>query len=289
MSRLPAHRPSAPPPLPRVDVTVPQWEIVMRAHRRMDTVRGLVGRVTTLAGAAAAAIGMFTDSLTGVSLLADALLVGGGLVTLRTWKPDGHQRATATALYLVPGVSLALMLALSGPYWLEALGLGVWVTGTWVLRPARYARHMVAPPPPRPRPAAAIERQRVDEHPVAAWWTRKVAVDGGAAPGTVLEDIEWIGESAIRAVIRSTASGKAVPDINIRALSALTDVPEEQIAIRPIPGRGSGMRLLTIGAAAEVRDPATLWAQRIAPAAMPGAVLTSVRVGRPGDRGGPDA
>ncbi|NAS22499.1 hypothetical protein GT755_12480 [Herbidospora sp. NEAU-GS84] len=282
-------RPSAPPPLPRVDVTVPQWEIVTRAHRRLDTIRSAVGRVTTLAGAAAAAIGMFTDSLTGVSLLADAALLAGGLWTLRVWKTDGHQRAAATALYAGPGVSLAGLLLLSGPYWLEALGLGVWVTGTWVLRPARYARHMVAPPPPRLRPSLPIEQGPVDEHPVAAWWARKVAVDGGPAAGTFLDDIEWIGESVIRAVIRAAMPGTAVPDVNIRALSALTDVPEEQIAVKPIPGRGSGVRSLTIGAAAETRDPAAVWAQRIAPAAMPGAVLTGVRVGQPGGQGGQDS
>ncbi|WP_133306024.1 hypothetical protein [Microbispora triticiradicis] len=68
----------------------------------------------------------------------------------------------------------------------------------------------------------------------------------------------------------------------IRNLSALMDVPEDLIDIGPVPGRGAGVRRLTIGTPDLHSDPATVWAQRIAPLAMPGAVLTSVRIGRPG-------
>lgn len=85
----------------------------------------------------------------------------------------------------------------------------------------------------------------------------------------------------MRAVIRSTVPGKPVPDISVKSLSALMDVPEEDIAIGGVPGRGAGVRLLTIGQESGDEDLATAWSTHIAPAAMPGAILTGVRVGRP--------
>ena len=68
----------------------------------------------------------------------------------------------------------------------------------------------------------------------------------------------------------------------LRDLSALMDVPEEKISITPVPGRGAGVMRLTIGTAdAAIADPKQLWAERIAPKAMPGAVITRIRVGPP--------
>jgi hypothetical protein len=85
------------------------------------------------------------------------------------------------------------------------------------------------------------------------------------------------------AIIRATTPGKPVPAISVRHLSALMDIPEDDIAITPVERRGAGVRRLTIGAPdARDADPSTVWAQTIAPLAMPNAVLTSVRVGKPG-------
>ncbi|WP_119931815.1 hypothetical protein [Bailinhaonella thermotolerans] len=279
--------PPAPPlpPLPPVDAVIQQWPAVATARRRLDAVRDVTGRAATLAGAAAAAAGLVTDA-TGAALLADAALTGAGLATLRLWRPDGHQKATASVLYLMPGTGLAALLLaerlVTGIHWGEALALTAWTAATWILRPARLARRMMSPPPP-PAPTPAPAPAAVDGHPVARWWAQNVALDGGAAPGTVLEEIEQTGTASMRAVIRSAATGHPVPDISIRRLSALMDIPEEEIGIGPVPGRGAGLRRLTIGTADQHQDPATVWAQRIAPAAMPGAVLTGVRVGRPGD------
>jgi len=278
-------RRSSPPPLLQVNVALPEWPAVDRARRRLDVVRSATGRVTTAAGAIAAAAGLFTDGFTGASLLATAALSLTGLAMLRLWKPSGHQKATATALYLSPGVGLAAVLIgeriIAGPHWSEALALTAWTVGTGLLRPARLARRMVSPPPPAPSVELA-PLEEVDGHPAARWWAQNVATDGGAAAGTVLEEVQRTGEQALRAVIRSAVGGEPVPDISVRRLSALMDVPEEEITIGPVPGRGASVRLLRVGAADAELDAATIWAQRIAPVAMQGAVLTGVRVGRPG-------
>lgn len=277
--------PATPPPLMTVNVEIPAWPAVDRARRRLDAVRSAVGRVATVAGAVTAAIGLFTPDVTGTSLMATATLSAAGLATLRLWKPEGHQRATASVLYLVPGTGLAALLiaeqVVPGIHWGEALGLTVWTAGTWMLRPARVARRMMCPAPaavPVAVPATVDE----DGHPAARWWAQRVAVDGGAAPGTLLEDVQRTGETSMRAVIRSAVPGRPVPDVSIKNLSALMDIPEDLISVGPVPGRGASVRLLTVGTPDQEEDAATIWAQRIAPAAMPGAVLTAVRVGRPG-------
>ncbi|NAS27471.1 hypothetical protein GT755_38120 [Herbidospora sp. NEAU-GS84] len=282
---------AALPPFPE-DLTraIPAWPVVDQARRRVDTARSITGRVVTLAGAAAAAVGLFTPVWTGVSLAADAALTLTGVGTLRLWKPEGQQKATATALYLMPGTGLAGLLILErlvpGIHWGEALALAAWTTATWVLRPARLARHMVAPLPAPPEPVeVAVEEPgpELDPHPVARWWADRVAIEGGAAPGTLLRGIEEIGESALRAVICSARDGEPVPNVSTTRLSALMDVPEDQITITALPGRGTSVKRLTIGTPDQVQptDPAEMWAQRIAPVAMPGTVLMSVRVGRP--------
>ncbi|GIH91917.1 hypothetical protein ACFFMN_34080 [Planobispora siamensis] len=283
---------SSPLPLAKVTVELPDWPVVDRWRRHVDAARSASGYVATAAGFLAAAAGLFTPLFAGVALGATAVLTFLGLLTLRFWRPEGHQRATATVLYLAPGVGLAVLLIVEqlvpGPHWVEALLLMVWTTVVPFLRPARTARLMMCPPPPPPpAPKPAPSAEVACDHPAARWWAANVAVDSGAGPGTLLENIEQIGEASIRATIRSAAAGQPVPDISIRRLSALMDVPEELIGIGPVPGRGAGVRCLTIGtAAAAAADPATVWAQRIAPAAMPGTVLTGVRTGRLGVPGG---
>lgn len=281
--------PSTPPPLLKVDIEVPAWPAVDRARRRLDAVRSATGRVATVVGAAAAAGGLFTGEVTGASLVATAALSGVGVLTLRFWRPEGHQRATASVLYLMPGTGLiALLIAerlVPGIHWGEALALVVWTVGTWVLRPAGVARRMMSPAPAPP----CVDLTPMDEgdeavehHPAAQWWAVNVAAEGGAGAGTVLEAVERTGEQAMRAVIRSAVPGRPVPEVSVKDLSALMDIPEDLISIGPVPGRGAGVRLLIIGQADEKTDPATVWAARIAPAAMPGSVLTGVRIGRPG-------
>jgi hypothetical protein len=278
---------ASPPPLMTVNVEIPDWPALSTARRRLDAVRSCAGHVATGLGAIAAAVGLFTADFAGASLMSTAALSVGGLTTLRLWRPDGHQKAVATVLYLTPGAGLAALLIgeriVPGIHWGEALALTAWTAATMVLRPARVARRMMSPAPaPAPASVPAVVEE-ADDHPAAAWWAQHVAVDGGTAPGTLLEDVERTGERAMRAVIRSAVPGRPVPDVSIRNLSALMDVPEDEISVNPVPGRGASVRLLTVGKPdQEHEDAATVWAQRIAPTAMPGAVLTAVRVGRPG-------
>ncbi|MEV4180157.1 hypothetical protein AB0J28_01760 [Streptosporangium canum] len=281
---MPSSR-TAPPPLLQVNVELPAWPVLERERRRLDAVRSATGRVATACGAVAAAAGLFTAEFAGASLLATVAASGAGLATLRLWKPGGHQKATATALYLMPGTGLvALLLAeqvVAGIHWGEALALAVWTVATGLLRPARLARRMMCPPPPPSVELAPVD-EAVDAHPAARWWAANVAVDGGAAAGTVLEDVQRTGEQALRAVIRCAVPGEPVPDISVRRLSALMDIPEEEITIGPVPGRGASVRLLRVGQADETElDAAAVWAKRIAPTAMPGTVLTGIRIGRP--------
>ncbi|MDT9686398.1 hypothetical protein RND61_30650 [Streptomyces sp. TRM76323] len=279
------------------------------ARRRLDTARSHTGRVATAAGAAVATAGLFTPEVTGESLVATVVATGAGLVALPTRKAtkvketkvvtehhDGmsvhtrteptHQARTASVLYAAPGVSLMAVLVaerlVPGVHWGEALAVALWSAGTWWLRPARAARHMLVPPLPPVEKTAdlVVVDQTAYEHPAAQWWAERAAVEGGAAPGTLLEDVERTGESAMRAVIRSAIPGEPVPDISVRRLSALMDVPEDLIAVGPVPGRGASVRLLTVGTADEALDARTVWATRIAPLAMPGATITDIQFGR---------
>lgn len=281
---------------PPTTVTVQPSEQVAdawgRMRRRVDVVRDRTGRAATLAGAGAALTVVVVPGALPVTLAATAAVTAAGAGILRLQMPHaGHQKATATVLYAVPGVSLGVLLIAerlaSGAAWggtaaLQVLGVAVWAAGTWLLRPARAARRMATPPPPKAVPATVAGG--VGAHPAAQWWAGHAAVQGGVAPGTALDDIEQTGQSAMRAVIRSTTAGEPVPEISIRRLSALLDVPEDLIGIGPVPGRGAGVRRLTIGGADQVQDadPVTVWAETIAPLAMPGAVLTGIRVGKPG-------
>ncbi|MGP4030219.1 hypothetical protein [Actinomadura sp. 3N407] len=262
-----------------------------RMRRRVDGVRSHTGRVATVAGTGAAAAVVAAPAMLPVALAATAATTLAGVGILRLQMPHaGHQKATATVLYAAPGVSLAVLLIAeriaAGAAWggtvpMQVLALTVWAAGTWLLRPARVARRMASPPPP---PATVVQVDHVAHaHPAARWWAERVAADGGPAAGTALEAIELSGDTAMTAIIAATTPGDPVPEISIRRLSALLDTPEDQISITAVPGRGAGVRRLTVGTPDRRDvDPVTVWAEKIAPLAMPGAVLTGIRVGKPG-------
>lgn len=286
-------RTAKPAPLAPIDVQVPEWPALARAQGCFAVVSDVAGRAATLVGACAAAGGLFTSNLIGYSLIADAVCTLGGLWTLRLWRPDGQQKTVATALYLTPGLSLAGLLlgehVLPGISPVEGAGLLLWIVGTWVARPAEAARRMLWPTLTRAAAAPSaelatveVEAGAVSQDPAAQWWAAKAAISNGVAPDTTLDDIQWTGEKAMRAIIRSTIAGKPVPNISVRDLSALTDIPEDEISIAPVAGRGAGVRLLTMGKPDQGKDDLTkVWAERIAPKAMPGTRLVGVRVGKP--------
>lgn len=281
------------------------------ARRRLDLVRSYTGRLATVAGTATATAGFFTPDLLPESLLATVVTAGAGLLILPTWKAQKyeevkvrtdhtdalggfsvstrqvptHQVQTARALYAAPGAALFVVLSaelmVSGFHWGEAVAVAVWSAGTWWLRPARAARHMLVPPLPASTPAAEVEavHSPLYDHPAAQWWAEEIAVEGGPAPDTALEGIEQTGQRAMRAIIRSTIPGQPVPDISKRRLSALMDIPEADIEVGPVPGRGASVQLLTVGTPDAAQDARTVWATRIAPLAMPGAVITEMNFG----------
>ena len=69
-----------------------------------------------------------------------------------------------------------------------------------------------------------------------------------------------------------------MPDISIPRLSARMNVPKDLITITPVPGKGAGFQLLTLGTPpAQALSPEQEWAD-IAKAVLPGTSLLDVRV-----------
>ena len=273
----------------------------LRAYDRLEEFGAGMGRVLTLTGGVIAGIGLAAPEVAG---LAAAGTVGAAAVGLGgLWlssPPDlpGPERATAGVMYAIPGAGLTAILVTERLavhfHWggftalaVEVAAVVAWTAGTWLRRPAHAARRMLRPQGPQTLTdaadmAAAILGSTPGEaysDPAAAEWARKAATPGGLAPNTALEHIEETGPGSMRAIIRSTVPGEPVPEISIKRLSALADIDEDLIKIGPVPGRGAGVRLLTIGQPPAATDPAAIWAKEIAPKAMPGTIITDIRVG----------
>jgi hypothetical protein len=212
-------------------------------------------------------------------MAAAAVTAACGLRYLRL--PQGHDRDTALALSLIAPTTVAGMLTcerlIGATHWWELLADAAWTAVIWWTRPARLARHLADHARTSELVPAVVAVP--DEHPMAVWWATHLTAEKGAAPGTVLEDIESVGPRAIRAIIRSIVPGQPVPNISTVALSALLDWPEDEIAIAPVPGRGAGVRQLTVGHTPEqaAADPIEVWTSQIAPKAMPNTVITAIR------------
>jgi hypothetical protein len=260
---------------------------------RIAVARGYVGRTATLAGTAGLAVGaLTTDTLPfAVTLGAAGAATVWGLAWSATL-PAGRVRDAATALYLVSPVSAAGLLVTEhlvhgSPHWWEFALDAVWAVATWKARPARTARVLAG----RERSLTPQAVQQVQEqqaaglvtvgsnHPMSIWWAQRVAVEGGVAPGTVLTDVERTGEKGMSGLIRAAVPGTPVPTISITALSALLDWDEEEISVAKVPGRGAGVRRLSVGTADQAElDPYQRWVKHIAPKGMPGTVITSIRI-----------
>ena len=254
----------------------------MSLNTFVATTRDRTGRVATLAGSVALAGGIFTNDLTTATVLGTVAATGTGLATMALGDHPGIVRATARVLYAAPGASLLAILAAeriaSGVRWWEVVAVAAWTAGTWALRPARLARrllgHQVAPELANTAPLAPVQAE--ETNPGARWWTLNVARD--IAPNTRLTDLEAFGREYVRAVIVSTVPGEPVPDISIPRLSARMNVPKDLITITPVPGKGAGFQLLTLGTPpAQALSPEQEWAD-IAKAVLPGTSLLDVRV-----------
>ncbi|MEE1931440.1 hypothetical protein V1J52_25295 [Streptomyces sp. TRM 70351] len=257
---------------------------------RFALARNAFGRAATVAGTGALATGTFTHDFYGPCVLAALGCSAWGALWSATL-PRNAAGTTAMGLYLAPSVSMAVLLTAQRIvpgidwYW-QLLADAGWSAAVLYVRPARMARVLVG----REKsltPQAIEQTQELlaqetapagPQHPMAAFWAQHVAFEGGAAPNTVLEQIERTGEESMTAVIRSTLPGKPVPKIDLLELSAAINWPEDDIAITPVPKQGAGVRRLTVGQAPEeALDPYTAWEKLIAPKGMPGTVITAIR------------
>ncbi|MFG2904018.1 hypothetical protein ACGF13_02955 [Kitasatospora sp. NPDC048286] len=257
---------------------------------RVATARSHLGRAATLTGTAGLAAGAVTTDFLPATVGGAGAAIAYGLIWSATL-PRDHVRDTATALYLAPAVTMAGVLVVErlvpGLHWWELAAGAVWAAAVWFIRPARMARVMAGREPSLTPEAVEQARheaptgldQAGDRHPLAVWWSEHAAVDGGVAPGTVLEQIERTGPQSMRAVIRSAHHGTPVPTISTTRLSALIDWDEEEITVTKMPGRGAGVRRLTVGhAPQDAADMYAHWTQHIAPKGMPGTTITGIRI-----------
>ncbi|QUI36323.1 hypothetical protein H9W91_35780 (plasmid) [Streptomyces alfalfae] len=255
--------------------------------------RSTVGRAATVAGAVTLTGGLGNDVVTLPGAAAAVVTAGVGLaVNPKVLRAPESVRWTAVALYAAPHTGCAVLLAgerlaPDGPVSLlvQAAVVALWTGATWLLRPGLTARDLAAEALAQELAAAAKTVEESTVEPVAPeyaseaarWWGETFAVEGGIAPGTVLLAHQQVSEQCVALVIGTQERGKPVPDISTPGLSAALDLPEEQIDIGPVPGRGAGVRLVVLGQRPVVEagpgdDDAEVWAE-IAATAMPGVEL----------------
>ncbi|MER6723375.1 hypothetical protein [Streptomyces halstedii] len=259
-------------------------------------VRSTVGRAATVAGALVLTGGLGNDVFTIPGAAAAIAAAGVGLATNpKILRAPESVRWTAISLYAAPHTGCAALLvgerlAPEGPVsvLVQAAVVALWTGATWMLRPGltacELADEALAQELAEAAKAAEAEAAVVVVAPTyaseaARWWGEKFAVEGGIAPGTVLLDHQQVSEQCVALIIGSQQRGQAVPDISKSGLSAALDLPEEQIDIGPVPGRGAGVRLLVLGqrpvaetGTEPVDSDAEMWAE-IAETAMPGVEL----------------
>ncbi|MGW6879828.1 hypothetical protein ACWGEU_06130 [Streptomyces goshikiensis] len=255
-------------------------------------VRATAGRVATVAGAVLLTGGLGNDAVTLPGILATVAAAGIGLaVNPKVWRAPASVRWTAISLYTGPHAGCAVLLVgerlapdTGVSLLVQAAAAALWTGATWILRPGRTAREFVdealaqeLADAAKAEEVAAVPVAPAYDSPQAQWWGERFAIEGGVAPGTVLLGHRQVGEQCLALVIGAQKRGQPVPDISKPGLSAELDLPEELIDIRPVPGRGAGVRLLVLGQrpAAEAGpgdSDAEVWAE-IAATAMPGIEL----------------
>ncbi|WP_405539181.1 hypothetical protein [Streptomyces antimycoticus] len=251
---------------------------MMPLRTYIDTARARIGRVATTAGSAALTAGLFTDAVTlpGLTAAVGTALLGVGF-SPRLMAAHEKVKPVAMMVYASPHAGMAAILVAervaSGGVarLMEAGAATAWTAGVWWIRPASLAKRIAKPWPANEQiqeAAPAVAQELAD--PAARWWAENVAREGGIAPGTRLVATQRIDADRKAAVIAATTPGEPVPEISITRLSALTDIPEDKISIDPIPGRGAGLRMLTIGKKRGAS--ADTWTE-IARSALPGVEL----------------
>jgi hypothetical protein len=253
-----------------------------------------VGRLATLTGGSAMAAGLFTDTGTLPAILTTiAAGLGGALLSPRLQLAHPLKKPIVYTIYLTPHTLLTANL-ITELAWDATEGRliqgGVtvlWTAGVWWLRPGKLAKRVAKWPEPVTETADTEDGQdgtgaevavALPDDPAGRWWALNAARKDGVAEGTRVIAVRAI-EDRRRVAVALTAiePGEPVPDIKIKRLSALMNVPEPLLEIQAIPGRGAGFAMLLIGPKPEAgpAPDADVW-EEIGRSALPGVTLTEI-------------
>ncbi|GAA1554070.1 hypothetical protein [Streptomyces globosus] len=261
------------------------------------TVSG-IGRLATLIGGSAMTAGLFTDAATVPAILTTISAgLAGAFLSPSLGLTHPMKRAVILTIYLTPHTVLVANLATelvwdgTGDRLVQGAVAVLWTAGVWWLRPARLAKRVAKWPTPVTEPevtegeenAAGAQVEVVDElpdDPAGRWWALNAAKASGVAEGTRVIGARPIEDGRRVAVaLAAIERGEPLPDIKIKRLSALMNVPEELLAVEPIPGHGAGVAMLLIGPAPEPPPTAApdedVWSQ-ISRSALPGVTLVEI-------------
>jgi len=255
-----------------------------------------VGRLATLAGGSAMAAGLFTDAGTLPAILTTvAAGLGGAFLSPRFQLAHPLKKPIVYTIYLAPHTVLAANL-ITELAWDATEGRLVqggvtvlWTAGVWWLRPGKLAKRIAK----WPEPVTEADDTETDQDgtdteaetaialpddPAGKWWALNAAKKDGVAEGTRVIAVRAI-EDRRRVAVALTAieKGEPVPDIKIKRLSALMNVPVDLLEIQDIPGHGAGFAMLLIGPKPEAGPAADddVWAE-IGRSALPGVTLTEI-------------
>ncbi|WP_333746281.1 hypothetical protein [Streptomyces sp. IBSBF 2950] len=254
-----------------------------------------VGRLATLAGGGAMAAGLFTDAGTLPAILTTvAAGLGGAFLSPRFQLAHPMKKPIVYTVYLAPHTVLTANL-ITELAWDATEGRLVqggvtvlWTAGVWWLRPGRLAKRVAKWPEPvietddteadQDAGAGAEVAIALPDDPAGRWWALNAAKKDGVAEGTRVIAVRAI-EDRRRVAVALTAieKGEPVPDIKIKRLSALMNVPEQLLEIQDIPGRGAGFAMLLIGPKPEAGPTPDddVWTE-IGRSALPGVTLTEI-------------
>ncbi|MFD8597677.1 hypothetical protein ACFV1L_22005 [Kitasatospora sp. NPDC059646] len=259
-----------------------------------------IERGAYLAAASAIAAGSQIEAL-APQLVAFSVLLVAGLVLFVSAKEEDHRRTVRLSQRLLAPLSgcllyLAMLHAVDLPWWEDGLAAALWGTVLWWLVP--IARSI---PIARPSAATAAGAQAVAvaaqampgpatyEQRLAQFWAQTAGAERGIAAGTALTAIVLVGGGPDFEAVVVAQPGRAVPDVKVRGLAALFDVPVDRVSWGPVPGSGPGRMRLAVTpnvaarTAAAVDGPAgtleEVWARHVeAPGgAAPGLALVGRR------------
>ncbi|GAA2417922.1 hypothetical protein ACFPFX_04715 [Streptomyces mauvecolor] len=266
------------------------------ARRGGPAVSSGVGRLATLVGTGAMTAGLFTDTGTAWAILASAAAgLGGAFLSPRLQLAHPMKKPITFTVYLAPHTVLVATLVTElawgapGGRVVEGGVAVLWTAGVWWLRPAKLAKRVAKWPEPvvetddteATNGGAGAEVEvavEIPDDPDGRWWALNAARKGGVAEGTRVIGVRAIEDRRRVAVALAAAEkGEPVPDIKIKRLSALMNVPEALLEVQAIPGHGAGVAMLLIGPKpeAEAAVDEDVWAE-IGRSALPGVTLVEV-------------